>query len=160
VDGNLLGHQGGGLGEWLPYGSTHPAHAVIDLGTVTSITAISLLNSNNFDPPYVTTSLRATDEFRIFAGNTVNAGGTDLTGYVTELAYGHLQAKYLGFQDVPIDAIAARYVKVELLSIYPGAHGLGLTEIRIAIPEPASALLLLGGLTALLRRRRRQAPGR
>ena len=157
VDGNLLGHQGGGLGEWLPSGSTHPAHAVFDLGTVTGITAISLLNSNNFDPPYLTTSLRATDEFRIFAGNTVNAGGTDLTGYVTELAYGHLQAKYLGFQDVPIDPISARYVKVELLSLYPGAYGLGLAEIRIAIPEPASALLLLGGLAALLRRRRRRA---
>jgi len=50
---------------------------------------------------------------------------------------------------------SARYMGLEFLTNYGSTFRVGLAEIAIVVPEPGrAALLLVGGLALLLRRRR------
>jgi hypothetical protein len=151
---------------WLGPTFSSTGYFVIDLGAATNIVQVHLFNTSNGHARD-----RGTGNFTVKASNSITAGpagtGMDLVSPVTLVSSTLLpgnhtatagQQAVLDQLFIPSDTLTAyRYVRFDALSILTpsgstSGNGTGLDEIRLLVPEPTSAaVVMLFGCAAVSR---------
>ena len=137
-------------GMWMESGGPDPTVADItyDLGGIFSLDSFQVWNYNEFGLPN-----RGFQDVVVTYGETAALGSTlaSVTTFAQATGANGFNGEVFSFAP-----ISARFFKIESTSNYGDVNETGLSEIQFnSVPEPSStALLGLGGLALILRRRK------